>query len=383
MCWNRWTFEATPDAWRLAWHSEADEPLALGGHGALDQFEVVEGDAGAHGDAFEGVVGDVAGDADLLGDQAVEVAEEGGAAGEDDAAVDDVGGELGGSALADRADGADDRLEGVGDALGDVGGGHGNGAREAADLVAAADLVGELLLEGQGAADGDLQLLGGAVADDDVVAALDVVGDGVVEAVAGDADALGDDDAVHRDDGGFGAAAADVDNHVALRDVDGDAGADGGGQRFGDDVGGTAGTGGLSGVLDGALLDAGDAGGHADHDLGPDAGDAADDAGDEVAEHGLGGDVVGDDALAHRADDLDGAGGAAEHVAGFLADGDERVVALGDGDDGGLVDDDAAALDVDEAVGGAEVYADALTEHGYSASPRSTPRQPGRINPPR
>jgi len=37
---------------------------------------VVEGDAGAHGDAFEGVVGDVAGDADLLGDEAVEVAEE-------------------------------------------------------------------------------------------------------------------------------------------------------------------------------------------------------------------------------------------------------------------------------------------------------------------
>src|SRR5947208_1579701 len=276
MCWNRWTFEATPDAWRLAWHSEADEPLALGGHGALDELEVVEGDAGAHGDAFEGVVGDVAGDADLLGDQAVEVAEEGGAAREDDAAVDDVGGELGRGALEDGADGADDRLEGVGDA-----------------------------------------------------------------------------------------------------------GADGGGQRFGDDVGGTAGTGGLSGVLDGALLDAGDAGGHADHDLGPDEGDAADDAGDEVAEHGLGGDVVGDDALAHRADDLDGAGGAAEHVARFLADGDDGVVALGDGDDGGLVDDDAAALDVDEAVGGAEVYADALTEHGYSESPRSPPRQPGRINPPR
>jgi len=50
---------------------EADQPLALGGHGALDEVEVVEGDAGAHGDAFEGVVGDVAGDADLLGDQAV------------------------------------------------------------------------------------------------------------------------------------------------------------------------------------------------------------------------------------------------------------------------------------------------------------------------
>src|SRR5438552_12875711 len=189
MCWNRWTFEATPDAWRMAWHSEADEPLALGGHRALDELEVVEGDAGAHRHAFEGVVGDVAGDADLLGDQAVEVAEEGGAAGEDDAAVDDVGGELGRGALEDGADGADDRLEGVGDALGDVGRGDGNGARQAADLVAAADLVGKLLLDGQRAADGDLQLLGGAVADADGVAALDLVGDGVLGAGAGHAEA--------------------------------------------------------------------------------------------------------------------------------------------------------------------------------------------------
>ena len=56
---------------RLPSMSEANQPLAFGGHGALDELEVVEGDAGAHRDAFEGVVGDVAGDADLLGDEAV------------------------------------------------------------------------------------------------------------------------------------------------------------------------------------------------------------------------------------------------------------------------------------------------------------------------
>ena len=59
------------DIWTASRNLEVDQPLALGGHGALDQLEVVEGNAGAHGDAFEGVVGDVAGDADLLGDQAV------------------------------------------------------------------------------------------------------------------------------------------------------------------------------------------------------------------------------------------------------------------------------------------------------------------------
>ena len=40
-----------------------------------------------------------------------------------------------------------------------------------------------------------------------------------------------------------------------------------------------------------------------------------------------------------------------------------RVVAVARGDDGRLVDDDAAALDVDEHVGRAEVDADALRQH--------------------
>jgi len=52
----------------LGFRLEADEPLAFGGHGALDEVQVVEGDGGTHGDAFEGIVGDVAGDADLPGD---------------------------------------------------------------------------------------------------------------------------------------------------------------------------------------------------------------------------------------------------------------------------------------------------------------------------
>ena len=178
--------------------------------------------------------------------------------------------------------------EGVLDALRDVTGRDRDRARQAGDLVAAADLVGHLFFERDGAADGDLQLLGGAVADDQVVAALHVGGDCVVEAVAGDADGLGDDDAVHRDHGGLGAATADVHDHVALRAVDGDAGADRGGERLRDEVRGAAGAGSLGGVLDGALLDAGDAGGDADHDLWLDERHAADHAPDEVAEHRLG-----------------------------------------------------------------------------------------------
>ena len=47
---------------------------------------------------------------------------------------------------------------------------------------------------------------------------------------------------------------------------------------------------------------------------------------DEEAEHRLGDDVVGDDAVLHRPDGLDVAGRPADHLAGFLAHGDDPVV---------------------------------------------------------
>ena len=78
---------------------------------------------------------------------------------------------------------------------------------------------------------------------------------------------------------------------------------------------------------------------------------------DEEAEHRLGDDVVGDDAVLHRPDGLDVAGRAPDHLAGLLAHGDDPVV-VATRDDGRLLDDDALALDVDEDVGRAEVDAD-------------------------
>ena len=78
---------------------------------------------------------------------------------------------------------------------------------------------------------------------------------------------------------------------------------------------------------------------------------------DEEPQHRLGDDVVGDDAVLHRADGLDVAGRAADHLAGLFAHGDDAVV-LADRDDGGLGDDDALALDVDDDVRGAEVDSD-------------------------
>jgi hypothetical protein len=53
---------------------------------------------------------------------------------------------------------------------------------------------------------------------------------------------------------------------------------------------------------------------------------------------------VGDDAVLHGLDGDDVAGGAAEHLLGLLADGLDLIGLGVDGDDGGLVDDDALAV---------------------------------------
>ena len=91
---------------------------------------------------------------------------------------------------------------------------------------------------------------------------------------------------------------------------------------------------------------------------------------DEEAEHRLGDDVVGDDAVLHRADGLDVAGGAADHLAGLFAHRDDAVV-VGDGHHAGLGDDDALALHVDEDIRGAEVDSDLHSLAGVPSARRS------------
>ena len=182
---------------------------------------------------------------------------------------------------------------------------------------------------------------------------LAVVDDRVVHLVAADADRLRDDDPAERDHGDLAGAAADVDDHRAGRLADRQAGADRGRHRLLDQVGLT-GAGGQAGLLDGALLDPGHAGGNADDDAR--MGEAVlVDLLDEVAEHLLGHVEVGDHAVLERPDRLDRARGAAEHPLRLHADRVDLAGARVDRDDARLGEHDAAAADVDERVGGAEV----------------------------
>ena len=155
--------------------------------------------------------------------QHVDVLEQRAAAGEHDALVHDVRGQLGRRALEREQHGFDDRVDRLGQRLADLVGVDDHGLGNAGHHVAALDLHRHLLLELVGVADGDLDALGGLLADGQVVLALHVRDDGFVHLVAADAHALRVDDAGQRDDGDLGRAAADVDDHVAARLGDGQA----------------------------------------------------------------------------------------------------------------------------------------------------------------
>jgi hypothetical protein len=137
--------------------------------------------------------------------------------------------------------------------------------------------------------------------------------------------------------------------------------ADGGGHGFGDgdDVAG-AGVGG--GVFHGAFFDLGDAGGYGDDDAGADAQGVVVHLADKVAQHRLGDIEVGDDAVFHRADGGDVAGGAAQHAFGFVANGTDLAGLGVESHDRGFTEDNALVFDVNERVGGAQIDADVVGE---------------------
>ena len=287
------------------------------------------------------------------------------AAGQHDALLHDVRRQLGRRAVERDLDGVDDGRHRLVDGLADLLGRRHDGLRKAGHEVAAADLGVELLLELVGRPERDLDLLGRPLAEGEAVLLLDERDDRLVELVAADPDRLADDDAAERDHRDLCRAAADVDDHVAGRLVDGQAGADRGRHRLLDDVG-LAGTGVLGGFLHGALLDPGDARGHADHH--PRLGETMRvHAADEVAQHHLADLEVGDDAVLQGPDRLDVARGPADHPLGLDADRERVAVLDVDGHDRRLVEHDPAAADVHEGVRGAEVDGHVTADEGEPA----------------
>src|SRR4051794_25611209 len=163
--------------------------------GAVDDLELLQGAARADRDARQRGLREMRGHLGLLAQALVEPLQQGAAAGQHDATVHDVGRELRRRAVEGLLDRVDDLRERLLERLADLLAREHDGLRQAGDHVAPADLGLDLLLHGSGRADLELDLLGRLLADEELVLALGVVDDRLVELVAADADRLRDDDA--------------------------------------------------------------------------------------------------------------------------------------------------------------------------------------------
>ncbi len=186
--------------------------------------------------------------------------------------------------------------------------------------------------------------------------AAQILDDGFVHLVAGFAQRARPDQAAERQHGDFRGAAADIDHHAAGRIVDLQTRAERGGHRLFDQLH-AARAGGLRAFQNGAALNRRRARRHADDDLRDDQSRARQHLADELLDHLLGDVEIGDDAVAQRADDFHVAVGLAEHGLGFGANRVDHLAAafVDVRDDRRLIENDAAALDVDERVRGPQI----------------------------
>src|SRR6266581_7580070 len=328
---------------------------------ALQHLEMLQGEASAAHDRGLGFVHDEDRDAGVHRQETVDAAQQSTTAREHDAAVEYVGGELRRRFLEHAPDGADDESKRFLDRLCHVVGRHLEAARQPGNEVAPAYLGAQRLPHHDRGTDRDLHLLRGSLPDEQVVPALEVSRDRIVDSVAADANGMRDHHARKGDDRNLGRAAADVADGVATRFGYGQTGPDRGRERLVDQP-----------CLPRARrdrglghrppLDRGHSRRHADHDLGLEDALTALDLADEVMEHPFRHDEVSDHAVSHRPHDPDRVGCATDYFERLPPDRqDFRAVAI-DRNQRRLVHDDPLTLDVNEHRRGAQVDAYLLAE---------------------
>ena len=206
----------------------------------------------------------------------------------------------------------------------DLAGFDGHGFRQAGDEVASGDVHGLAAGGLHGAADGDLDLLRGALADQEIVLAAQVADDGVVEIVAAQRNAGAEGDLVHGKDRDVRRAGAHVHDHAAVGLVKAHADAQGCGQGALQDLRPPHARVEHDGDQ-GALLDFVHAGGHRHH--GPRAGEdmAANGVGDQVGDKGFHEVVVRDGALPEGPHRLNVPGCPADEPVSVAAHGQNAV----------------------------------------------------------
>src|SRR5467141_3475190 len=297
--------------------SAAFAPRSSGAADLAEDVQLLQRLAGADHDGREGILREEDREPGFLTEERIQVLEQRAAAREHDAAVCDVARQLGRGALQRHLHRLDDGVDRLGERVADLVRAHRERARHAGDEISPLDVHGEYFVARVGVADAHLDQLGGTLADQQVVLALDVLDDRFIHLVAAHADALGVHDARERDHCDVAGPAADVHDHVSGRLGDRQPGADRRGHRLLDQVD-LARSGALRGLAHGAALHFGDAGRDPDDDAWLHQGGPVVRRADEVAQH-RGGDLeVGDHPVLHGAAGDDVARRAPQHLLRFL-----------------------------------------------------------------
>src|SRR5580658_10504994 len=315
------------------------------------QTEVTEHLAGSQHHAGQGIIGDRNRQTGFFADTLVKILDQRTAPGEYDATVTDIGAEFRRGTLQGHADGIENGRNTFRKCFTDLAVINGDGLGHAFDQVASFDLHGQRLVQRIGRPNVDLDLLCGALTDEQVVLTLEVIHDRFVHLVAGHADGTGIDDAGERDDGDIRGAAADIHHHVAAGFSNRQACADGSDHGLFDQEH-LACLGAISGVFHRPLLHLRDLRRHPNHDPRVHQHLAVVRLLDEVVQHLFGDFEVGNDAVFHRLDGDDIPRSAAEHLLGFFANRLHFAGILVNSDDGGLIDDDALTARIHQGVRG-------------------------------
>src|SRR5512133_2109639 len=147
-------------------------------------FVVVENASRAANDTRERILVDVDGQASFLAEQQIEAANQRAAAGHDDAAVDDVGRQLRRSDFQRATHSVDDLLNGFLNRFANLTRVHTHSLRNSGDEIAALHFHLALVADRRSRTDGDLDLLGRRLTDEQIVILAHELHDGGIQLVA-------------------------------------------------------------------------------------------------------------------------------------------------------------------------------------------------------
>src|SRR5579862_2892427 len=318
------------------------------------QLEIAEHLAGAENHAAKRVIRNGNRQTSLFPNPLIQVLQQCATTCEHNATIADIGRQLRRRAFQRHANRIHDGGDALTESLANLAVIHRNSFWNAFYEVAALYLHGERLFQRICGTDFHLDLLGGALANQQVIFPLQIVHDGFVHLVAGHPHGTRINDAAERNDCDISGSTANVDDHVAAGFGNREACSDCCYHRLFHEVN-FAGFGAISRIHHSAFFHLGNFRRHTDHDARVHQHFAVVRLLDEVVQHLFGDFEVSDHSILHWFDGDDIPRRPAQHLFGFFANGLNFTGVLVNGYNRRLIDYDPLAARVHQRVGGAEI----------------------------